>query len=345
MMALNGYCSSKWLLVEFEQFPTSRSTWGQVSVRIALYFRLGCREGKSDYWIRFRFTGGLFLKSNLIHLTLGVLVASSTLIAQTIPPPQDQQAGTNPPVTSKAKASHKGKKDVPPPKPFSRLAFGGGIGLMGINLQAATNLNKYMNVRGTGNFFNYTTSNINVSNFGVQGKFNLATAGASVDFYPFYRHGFRLSPGVLFYNNNEVSATGVGASGTSITLNGQKFYSETADPLTLDASLGLNTRKQAFTMTTGWGNMIPRRGGHWSVPLELGAAFTGVPTINVALSGFACTNAADASLGGPSCVNMATNTQAQSDLTAQVSKWKSDLNPYQIYPIISIGVTYAFGIR
>ena len=59
------------------------------------------------------------------------------------------------------------------------------------------------------------------------------------------------------------------------------------------AALGLNTHKPAFTMTTGWGNMIPRRGGHWSVPFEIGAAFTGAPSLNVLLSGVGCTNQAD----------------------------------------------------
>jgi hypothetical protein len=286
------------------------------------------------------------LKRNLIHLALGVLVASSTLTAQTTPAPQNQQTtGNNPSVTSKVKASRKGKKNVPPPKPFSRLAFSGGIGFMGINLQAATNLNKYLNVRGTGNVFSYTTNNINVNNFGVQGKFNFASAGVSLDYYPFYRHGFRLSPGVLFYNNNQVSATGIGTPGTNLTLDGQDFYSETANPLTLNANLGLNTRKEAFTMTTGWGNMIPRRGGHFSVPFEIGAAFTGVPSINVLLSGYGCNNQADAATSGPSCVNMATNASAQSDLATQISKWKSDLNSVQVYPIISIGVAYSFNIR
>jgi hypothetical protein len=34
--------------------------------------------------------------------------------------------------------------------------------------------------------------------------------------------------------------------------------------------------------------MIPRKGGHWSFPFELGAAFTGSPSLNVGLTGWAC---------------------------------------------------------
>jgi hypothetical protein len=60
------------------------------------------------------------------------------------------------------------------------------------------------------------------------------------------------------------------------------------------------------------------------------------------LSGKACTNEADAAINGLSCVDMATNAQAQSDLAAQLAKWKSDLNPLQVYPILSFGIAYDF---
>jgi len=239
----------------------------------------------------------------------------------------------------------KSKKSEVELKPFSRLAVGGGISLMGINLQAATNLNRYLNVRATGNIFDYTVNNITENSFSVNGKANFATAGVSLDYYPFPMHGFRLSPGVLFYNENEITATGVGTAGSNITLDGNKYYSETANPIAMNAALLLNTRKQAATLTTGWGNMISHRGGHWAFPVEIGAAFTGVPGINVALSGYGCTSQADAATSGPSCVNMATNSTAQGYLTTQIAKWKSDLNALQVYPIFSFGVTYNFSIR
>jgi hypothetical protein len=41
-------------------------------------------------------------------------------------------------------------KPVEPMKPFSRFALGGGIGINGINLQAATNVNPYLNLRAVG---------------------------------------------------------------------------------------------------------------------------------------------------------------------------------------------------
>lgn len=287
------------------------------------------------------------MKLNLLTLALALAVTSSPLTAQSTPAANQlplPQTTVNP--RAQAVRQYRTRKDLLPPKPFSVVAVGGGISVMGGNMQVAVNANRFMNLRGTGNYFNYTDSNLSVSNFSLNANLAFATGGASVDFYPFYSHGFRLSPGVLFYNQNQITANAVGAAGSDISLNNTKYYSETANPLTVSAALGLNTRKQAFTITTGWGNMIPRYGGgHWSFPFEIGGAFTGVPTINVALAGYACTSQADAATSGPSCTNMATNATAQSNLTAQINKWKSDLNDLQVFPILSFGVSYNFHIR
>jgi hypothetical protein len=279
------------------------------------------------------------VKRTTLCLTLTLLAASSGLLAQNSDQP-------TPPQT-------RAEKGVPP-APFSRLALSGGIGANGINMQAAVNANRYLNIRGVGNYFNYTVNNVSVSGSGgssgidVSGKLNFASAGITLDYFPFPNHGFRLSPGVMLLNQNAISASGVASLGTSISLDSTKYYSEGgANAMALNASLGLNTHKQAFTMTTGWGNLISRKGGHFSVPFEIGAIFTGTPTLGFNLSGYGCTNQADdgTSGAGASCVNMATNTTAQSNVAAQVAKYQNDLNPLKVYPIFSIGIGYNFKIR
>jgi hypothetical protein len=240
-----------------------------------------------------------------------------------------------------AKGAHSRKKAEVPMKPFSRVAFGGGISVMGVNLQAATNLNRHLNLRGTGNVFSYTVGDISTNGFNVSGKANFATAGASLDYYPFPAHGLRLSPGVIFYNQNGITASGIVAGGTKVTLNDQDYISEVGAPLSVKGSLGLNAREQAFTATIGWGNMIPRTGGHWSFPFELGAAFTGVPTLNMGLTGFACPTSDGSTCSSP-YVDMGANTTAQTNLNAQIDKYRKDLNPLQVYPIMSFGVAYSF---
>jgi hypothetical protein len=277
------------------------------------------------------------MKRNVLCLALVLLTASAGLFAQSTPLPGEQSMLSTPATSVTSLATKPQDSTV---RPFSRLAFGGGVSPLGINLQAAVNANRYINLRGVGNIFNYTVNNISTNGLNINGKLNFATAGASVDFYPFPNHGFRLSPGALFYNQNAVTADVTVAGGTSFTLNNVKYYASSTNPITGNGGLGLNSRNPTFSMTTGWGNMIPRRGGHWSFPFEIGAAFVGAPTINMALtSGQAC----DAQ--GQNCVNVATDPTVQANLQAQIAKYKNDVNPFQYYPIVSFGAAYNFKLR
>ncbi len=281
------------------------------------------------------------MKRNALFLTLAILVASSALIAQTTPSPQDLQVpGSRQASAGKLKKAADAKKVIEPIKPFSRIALSGGISAMGINMQAAVNANRYINLRGIGNYFNYTLNNISTNGFNIDGKLNFATAGVAVDIYPFPNHGFRLSPGTMFYNQNNATANMTVEPGTTLTLNDIDYTSPASNPIKGNGSVGLNTNKQAFTITTGWGNMISRKGGHWSFPFELGAALIGKPSVNVALtSGLACDPQ------GQGCVNVATDPTVQANLNAQVDKYRNDLDPFRFYPIVSFGIAYNFKIR
>lgn len=224
--------------------------------------------------------------------------------------------------------------------PLSRVAMGVGISPLGITLTAATNLNRYMNLRGTGNVFSYSINSFNTNGFNVTPKLDLASAGASLDFFPFPNHGFRVSPGVLFYNQNGATASFDVTGGTSFTLNDYTYYASSTNPVRGSGTLGLHSNSPAFTATTGWGNVIPRSGGHWSFPFEIGAAFIGAPAVNIALtSGQVC----DAN--GLNCVNVATDPNVQANLQAQIVKYRKDLDPLKTYPIVSFGVAYNFSVR
>jgi hypothetical protein len=221
-------------------------------------------------------------------------------------------------------------------RPFSRIAFFGGFSPLGIGFQTATNLNRHFNLRANGNYFNYTASNISTEGFDVTAKLKMSSAGASLDYYPFHA-GFRVSPGVLFYNQNHADATFVAASGTSFTLDNNTYYSASgANAVVGQGAFGLGNGSPAFTATTGWGNVIPASGRHLSFPFEIGAAFIKSPTVALNLSGFVC------NAQGQNCVNVATDATAQSDLAAQVKKYQNDVNLLKTYPIVSFGVAYNF---
>jgi len=233
-------------------------------------------------------------------------------------------------------------------RPFSRVAIAGGLSPLGIQLETATNLSGHLVLRGTGNFFNYNTT-ITSNGITGAGKLSLSSARATLDVYPF-RSAFHISPGILLNNQNQVTAAANVPAGTSFTLNGQTFYSATANaatgatPINGSGVLGLNTNNPAFAITAGWGNLA-RGKGHWSVPAEAGVAFIGAPTVNVNLAGWACYDQAQTE-----CANIAGNSNpiavaVQTNLTAQEAKWTSDLNPLKTYPIVSVGLAYSFHVR
>jgi hypothetical protein len=296
------------------------------------------------------------VKCTPVLLSLLILAATSALPAQSPSTPATARPAAKLTPAQVAqnqaaakKAAKKAKKAEVHLKPFSSIAFGGGMSLMGVNMQASTNLNRYMNLRGSGNYFNYTANNISTNGFDLTGKVNMATAGASLDIFPFPSHGFRISPGVLFYNQNGITATATPQPGTSFSLNGYDYYPDAATqsttPFQVNANLGLNTHKQAFTLTTGWGNVIPRKhqdqvSSHLTFPFEIGVAFTGAPTINqFELHGWACDK------NGLNCVDMFKDPTAKARITAQQAKWQSDLDPWKVYPIFSFGVSYSFNLR
>src|SRR6266567_230653 len=276
-----------------------------------------------------------------------LLAASSALVAQSFSSSQDFTADAVP-GGSNTMVAPVPTRSALAARQFSKVALGGGISPLGIQLSMTTNLSPHLNIRTSGNLFNYST-NFTASGIGADAKLKMKSMGTALDIYPFHR-GFRISPGLLFYNGNQVSASASVAGSTSFTLNDQTYYSASANsatgatPVNGNALLSLHTTSPAFTITTGWGNTIPRK-GHWSFPFEVGVALTGAPSLKVNLGGWACHDQAQTQ-----CTDITSKTdpialQIQSNLAAQVGKWTRDIEPLKTYPIASFGVAYSFGLR
>lgn len=278
-------------------------------------------------------------KRVLIFLSIALLAIPAAGWGQTPSDSMDAQAADN--ADPGAVAQSPAHRFTPGAAgPLSRIAIGGGLSPLGIHLLAATNVNQHLDVRGNGNFFQYSVGNISTSGFNISPQLNLASAGISLDVYPFAGHAFRLSPGAIIYNSNQAGSTVVAQGGTSFTLNNNQYYSSASNPVTGTATLNLHTQNPAFTITTGWGSFFPARGGHWSFPFEIGVAFIGSPTVNMALtSGQVCDST------GQFCENVASDQQVQADLNAQMAKYKKDLDPLKTFPVIGGGIVYNFSIR
>ena len=219
-------------------------------------------------------------------------------------------------------------------EPFSSVALGVKAGILGVGAEAATPLGWRFNLRGGANFFSYAD---NLSSDGISYNANLhfRSAEASLDWFPM-AGGFHISPGALLYNGNQVTASAAVPGGQTFTLNGTTYTSSSTDPVTGSASLSFT--KAAPKVTMGWGNLIPRSGRHFSVPVDLGFAYVGDPKVALNLAGTACYTYE----GAPYCANVATDPTIQSNVTAQKAKIQKDAQDARFFPLFSLGFAYRF---
>lgn len=231
--------------------------------------------------------------------------------------------------------------------PWSRIGVGADVSPLGVGIKSAVVLNTFMDARAMGNFFNYNSGRFEVDGFNVYAHLHLASAEALVDVYP-WASVWRISAGLMFFNGNQLSGTTRVAGGTSFTLDGETFYSANsnpvtgATPITGSGVLGLHTRTPAFIVSGGFGKFVPRSERHWSFPSEFGVIFTGAPTINVNLNGWACINSQQTECSNLSNAANPVTVQFNNALQGQLNKWRRDLKSVPVYPIFSYGVMYSF---
>jgi len=235
-----------------------------------------------------------------------------------------------------------------PFKPLSRIALGAGIDFLnGVDFIAATNVTRWMNLRATGHYISYTYgSGITESSFTITPSINLRSVQISADLLPFPKHSnFHISPGILFAADNNVTGNVNVPVNQTITLNDVDY--KVTGTVTGGFKVNLSPNTTAATIGIGFGNLLPRKGSHWSVPFDIGAAFVGAPTATFNLTGTVLcpTNASSSVCTQGTTLPISSFPQFKSNLTIEENKINSDLNLLQAYPIVSIGVAYNFKIR
>jgi hypothetical protein len=217
-------------------------------------------------------------------------------------------------------------------KPFSRLGIGVKISLLGAGVEAATPITANSNLRGGFNIFSYD-QNFNEDGITYDGQLRLRSAEAHYDWFPF--HGsFHVSPGVLVYNGNQVTANASVPGGSTFTLNDTTYTSSPTDPITGTGKVDFIKAGPMFTV--GWGNLLPRNHRHFSFPVELGVIYTGAPRTALSMGGTACDST------GLNCLDVSSNAAFQADVQAQQNKFNKDISPFRFYPVISAGFAVNF---
>jgi hypothetical protein len=316
-------------LTELSSPPADRAAKGRTLMKPQTFFLSAALLATS-------ITGNHCLSQNPTG-TIASIPASSSAINSL------RLLGSVAPNPSGATSAVKSFVRLPPPtttapqslRPFSRLGFDWHTGLAGIGFDVATPLSRSLNVRTGSDFFHYSTA-FQQQGANVAIALRMRSGHASLDWFPF--HGrFRLSPQLVFANNNRIQATALIPPGSTITLNGQNYISSLTDPM--HGSGTIEFRKLSPGMTLGFGNIIPRTRSHISIPIELGFYYAGQPGLKVNFSGSACDPTQPAAIG---CQSVSNDPGFQHDLSAFISRNNNNLSYISFMPTFSIGFGYAF---
>jgi hypothetical protein len=214
----------------------------------------------------------------------------------------------------------------------TRVGIGVKGSFLGGGVEVAARVTHHTNVRAGFNMFNYSRE-FHKDSINYGGQLQFKTVEAHYDIFPFAGK-FHVSPGVLAYIGNPITANAAVPGGQSFSLGGTTYYSDTVTPVTGSGNIKFN---QVSPMATfGWGNLVPRNHSHFSVPVELGAVFQGSPKASLNLAGNVCDSP------GVNCRPVATDTNVQSHIVSEQTKLNNSMSFFKVYPIISVGFGYSF---
>ena len=195
-----------------------------------------------------------------------------------------------------------------------------GVGIEGSALVAP---NVALRLGYSGYSYSHTTTSQDVT---YDGKLKLSSVSALADVYPSQSGTFHVTGGFVF-NSNEITAHGkpsaMGAAQT-YSLNGMTFSASDVGSLDGRASFS----KTAPYLGLGFGK--PAGGGAVQFLFDIGVVFQGKPHLSLARN------------GGVSITNPTLNDQINAAINAQRDQTQSDLNKFQYYPVVSVGLAYHF---
>ena len=207
------------------------------------------------------------------------------------------------------------------------------VSLLGVGGEVAVSVTHHTNVRAGFNMISYSRG-FDKDGISYAGKLDFKTFEAHYDIFPWAK-SFHISPGVLVYAGDPITATATVPGGQSFSLGGVSYSSDPTNPITGTGKIDFN--RAAPVITVGWGNLVSRKeGAHFVVPFEMGVAFQGSPKASLALAGNACDST------GLNCQNAATNSTIQSNVISEQTKVNNSMSFFKAYPIISLGFGYKF---
>jgi hypothetical protein len=206
--------------------------------------------------------------------------------------------------------------------PTARQPIGLGVtarvGTLGIGADVTKSFTSQIDGRLGFNFgnvgFNRTDSGINYDS-----TLNLSSFHLFGDYYPFGGAGFRVTGG-LVAQSNKFSVTSKPAANGSYTINSTQYSANDVGSLTGDFKYA-----NSIAPYLGIGFGKPANEG-FGFNADLGVMFTGAPQVTLNAS-------------NPTFNNDPTT---RSQIDAQVRQTENDLKGFNVYPVLSVGVSYGF---
>lgn len=259
------------------------------------------------------------------------IVLQCSLLAFCLPGFGQSAASANEPSTAAAAVQQ--PAPAPTAQDSGRVGVGVKVSLLGVGGEAAVRVTHRTNVRAGFNMINYNRT-FNKDGIAYNGQLSFKTFEAHYDFFPWAK-SFHISPGVLVYAGDPITASAAVPGNQSFTLGGTTYYSQPSNPVTGNGKIDFN--KAAPMITIGTGNLVSRKEGkHFTVPFEIGVAFQGSPKAALTLGGNVCDSP------GVNCRPAATDTGVQNNIISEQNKLNNSMSFFKVYPIISVGFGYKF---
>lgn len=212
------------------------------------------------------------------------------------------------------------------------LGFVAKVSTLGVGGDVGVSFTRLADVRVGFNALNFSQS---FRSNGIQygGTLQFRSAEALLDLTPL-GDWFHISPGLLIYNGNQVTAKANVPGGQNFDLGNVSFRSSPVDPVHGNGLLTVN--KAAPMLMFGFGSPIPHH-HHITIIQDFGIVLQGTPKISLSLAGTACDP-----VTGLACVNAATDPNVQAQIQSEQARIKKDTSIVKFYPVASLGIGFRF---
>lgn len=198
-----------------------------------------------------------------------------------------------------------------------QFAFGVNGGSRGAGFDLVYQINDNFNLRGSYSQYDISES-FEEDDIDYDGEFELNTTGVMLDYYPF-SGAFRLSAGYFNNGTGLAASAQAGAAGT-VDINGVDY-----DITNEFLDINMDWDSSTSYIGLGWGNSLGE-GSNWTVTFDLGILLTGEPNAKLTASDGL----------------HAANPDLIADIAAEEASLNEDLSDFNKYPVLQLGLTYAF---